>query len=172
MIPLTKGCLPLHAHPLQAAARVLASAAAREPSVQHALVHESAQPCLRSQMRPLRAHRAIETGARCSRRLCFSCFLAHVCGRLVNRNIKSQTEHGTLTEEGQRIVLRAAFERQSRHMCIKIAAVHEVIYTMVATTRNGTIVAEWMRRARTWRAATLMHTGAGHAPSRRPSGWR
>ena len=26
--------------------------------------------------------------------------------------------------------------------------------------------------ARTWRAATLMHTGAGHAPSRRPSGWR
>lgn len=90
----------------------------------------------------------------------------------MNRDIKSQTEHGTLTEEGQRIVLRAAFERQSRHMCIEIGAVHEVIYTMVAITRNGTIVAEWMRRARTWRAATLMHTGAGHAPSRRPSGWR
>ena len=68
-------------------------------------------------------------------------------GRLVNRNIKSQTEHGTLTEEGQRIVLRAAFERQSRHMCIEIGAVHEVIYTMVAITRNGRIVAEWMRRA-------------------------
>ena len=68
-------------------------------------------------------------------------------GRLVNRDIKSQTEHGTLTEEGQRIVLRAAFERQSRHMCIEIGAVHEVIYTMVAITRNGTIVAEWMRRA-------------------------
>ena len=63
--------------------------------------------------------------------LCFGCCLAHVCGRLVNRNMKSQTEQGTLTEEGQRIVLRAAFERQSRHLCVEIGAVHGVI-TMVA----------------------------------------
>jgi hypothetical protein len=41
----------------------------------------------------------------------------------VNRNIKAQTEHGTLTVEGQRIVLRAAFQRQSRHLCVEIAAV-------------------------------------------------